>query len=171
MGNNQFSPDNPSKNRDAEKTDKEILELLSRQKLPMRFHEIGKILGFSSGKLQKAIDRLEKQRKIVRKKVPLRSKIDQGKSAGRMEVTMISLSDFESEIIIPVKMNDLTAKIIEKVPEVDKRFESLDELIYAALIYYFKHEISPETKLKAIEKAVSDGLISREKGDVLLGRR
>lgn len=158
-----------SRVRKPNKTDDEIISLLEKNGEPMRFHEISKALNYTSGKLQSAIKRLLKNEKIVKKKIPL-SKEESKMSSGRTHVTVIYTEDFKSDVIIPVRMDETTAQIIEQVPEVDDAFDGLDDLIHTALINFFSKNISNQTKMKAIKAAVAKGLISKEKGDKLLGR-
>lgn len=155
--------------RRPNKTDNEVISLLNNNGEPMRFHEIAKELNYTSGKLQSAIRRLLKNGKIVKKKIPL-NKEESKHSGGRTHVTVIYTEDFKSDVIIPVRMDETTAQIIEQVPEVDARFDGLDDLIHTALIQFFSSQISNQTKIKAIQRAVSEGLINKEKGDKLLGR-
>ncbi len=146
--------------RNPSQTDAEILILLKSRRNPMKFHEIAKKLGYTSGKLQTAIKRLNKKGRICKKMVP--------NGTGR-SVTIIFFQEFDSDIIIPIKMKDTTAKIIEIIPEVMEQFSDINDLFRVALVSYFKN-ISPEIKKKAIQKAVEKGFISQQKGDFLLGR-
>lgn len=148
--------------RNPEKTDAEILQVLHQVDRPMRFQELAVRLDYKSGKLQTALKRLEKKYLIVKKKVPT----DDGKS----QITKIYYKDFNVEVVIPIRMDEVTASIIEKIPDVSDEYGSLDDLFKKALIQYFKKNIPAHIKIKAIEKAVADGLISKERGDKLLGR-
>lgn len=149
-----------NRTRNPHQTDAEILSLLHENEAPMRFHEITKKLGYNSGKLQTAVKRLSKKGRICKKIVP--------NGTGR-SVTMIFFEEFDSDIIIPIKMKDTTAKIIEMIPEVMDEFSNINDLFRVALVSYFKG-ISPDIKKKAIQKAVEKGFISNKKGDILLGR-
>ena len=144
--------------RNPERTDSKIILLLEENGAPMKFHEICKQLAFTSGKLQTAIKRLIKKQKIVKKKV-----VEQGNY-----VTKIYFKEFDADIIIPVKINETTAKIIEMVPNVTDRFSSLNELIKISLITFFKNNISVKIKKAAIQKAIENGLLTKKQGEALL---
>jgi DNA-binding Lrp family transcriptional regulator len=149
--------------RTPDKTDAEIIELLRKHGVPMKFQEIAVALNYTSGKLQTAIKRMVKQEKITVKKIPT--------ADGRSEITKIFIANFQTEIVIPIRLDETTAKIISKVPEVSEgKYPSLEDLVKTALIRFFKENIDSKTKIRAIEKAVADGLLSKQEGDELLGR-
>lgn len=155
------------KSRNPELTDNNVIKTLKDIDIPIRFHELSKLCNYTSGKLQKSVKRLLERNKIVQKKVPI--PIGEKNRAGRSFITMISLTDWEAEVIIPIRMDETTAKIIETVPEVTNDFDGLDDLFRKALVEYFKSEISAEIKIKAIKLANKKGLISNEKRKELIG--
>jgi len=149
-------------------TEWEILDLLMREDKPMKFHEVQKKLGYSSGKLQNAIKRLVNKGLIFKKKVAL-ERDEYGFSSGRKDVTMIFYKDFPVDVLVPIKMNENTAKIISKVVDFLPQFNTLEDLMKEALIDYFR-KLPSEIKIKAIDKAVKEGYLTKEKGDEILGR-
>ncbi len=127
---------------------------MENEGIPKKFQKIATDLGYTSGKLQTALKRLKKNGKIIMKKV--------SSEDGKRFVTKVFINDFESDIIIPIRMDEITAKIIEMVPVVSDKFESLDDLFKKALVNYFQEKIDNGIKRKAIKEGVAKGLISKE---------
>ncbi|MHA1896490.1 MAG: hypothetical protein ACTSU2_03760 [Promethearchaeota archaeon] len=155
--------------KNPDMTEFEIINLLKNVNRPMRFHQVQKALNYTSGKLQNAIKRMERKGLIVKKKVPL-SPEESRLSSGRTHVTKIFYKDFPTDVMIPIRLDETTAAIISEIGKVAPEYGTLDSIIKNALITYFK-KIPAKVKLRAIEQAVEDGIITKEKGDALLGRR
>lgn len=154
---------------DALDTEKAILEYLGQQEGPISFYSLYKGLGYSSGKAQSAINRMQKD-----KFIHVRKKIDKFKTfvwhkPFQLDPDPLELED-EDTIIFPVRLNRVVGAVFQQIPELSDEYGNFMEIVAAALVSFFQEKIDADLKEQAIMQAVSKGILTKELGEQILGR-
>lgn len=154
--------------KSARETERVILEYLRNQEKPVSFYSIYKNLGFSSGKTQTALKRMENNSKVfVRKRIKRFENLVWHKEF-EIEPHIIDLEK-ANLYIIPIRLNRTIGLILEEIPSLTSDFKDLTTIFKNAISSFFIEKIPLELRREAVYQAIKKKKISESLGRKILG--
>ena len=154
--------------RSANDTERVILEYLMRQEEPITFYNLYKNLGFSSGKVQTALKRMEEKRTAFLKKRIKRFENLVWYKEFQIKPHIIDMEN-DNLFFIPVRINRTIGLILQEIPNLTPEFIDLTSLFKRAIISFFREKIPLELRRDAIIQAIQKKSIPPELGKQILG--
>jgi hypothetical protein len=154
--------------KSARETERVILDYLKSQEKPISFYNLYKSLGFSSGKAQTALKRMEENKTAYLKKRIKRFENLVWYKEFQVKPNIIDLES-DNLIFIPISINRTIGLILQEIPNLTPEFIDLTSLFKRAIISFFREKIPLELRQDAILKAIQKKNIPQELGKQLLG--
>lgn len=154
--------------KSARETERVILGYLKEQDKPISFYSLYRNLGFSSGRTQTALKRMERDGIVFMKKRIKRFENLVWHKEFELKPHIIDLEE-NNIYIVPIRLNRTIGLILEEIPQLNPQFKDLTTLFKQAISSYFIEKIPFELRREAVYQAIKKKKISEGLGKRILG--